>query len=75
VQRDECARCLGHDRRLDGNRHSIPVAVRVHRGDSRARTPPRPRARRVSARARVPSACSRRCARSPLAPGRVAPLR
>ncbi len=32
-QRDEHARGLGHDRRLDGDRRSIPVAVRVHRGD------------------------------------------
>ncbi len=38
VQRDERARGLGHDRRLDGDRRSIPVAVRVHRGDRRART-------------------------------------
>ncbi len=32
------ARGLGHDRRLDGDRRSIPVAVCVHRGDSLART-------------------------------------
>ncbi len=38
VQRDERARGLGHDRRLDGDRHSIPDAVRVHLGDRQART-------------------------------------
>ncbi len=38
VQRGERARCLGHDRRLDGDRSSIPVTVRIHRGDARERT-------------------------------------
>jgi hypothetical protein len=32
------ARGFGHNSRLDGDRHSIPVAVRVHRGGGRART-------------------------------------
>jgi hypothetical protein len=38
VQRDERSRCLGHDRRLDGDRSSMPVEVRIHRGDGQART-------------------------------------
>jgi hypothetical protein len=38
VQLDEHARGLRHDRRLDDDSNSIPVAVRVHQGDGRART-------------------------------------
>ncbi len=40
VQRDERARGLGHDRRLDGDRRSISGAVRVHQGLVFGRTRP-----------------------------------